>query len=127
MKYLIDSDIIINYLKGKSPAIALFQNLSVANLGVSVITVAEVLEGVSASPKRLEEAERVLSHFIIFNMDMKIAKEFAIQRLRLRKAGNLIDNMDLFIASTALAHNLTLITGNIKDFEKIKDLKILDR
>jgi hypothetical protein len=34
--------------------------------------------------------------------------------------------MDMLIAATAMAHGLTLVTGNVKDFKKIEGLKVYD-
>ena len=51
--------------------------------------------------------------------------KFAKLRAGLRKEGNLIDNMDLLIAATCLVNKLTLITGNVKHFQRVPGLKIL--
>ena len=42
----------------------------------------------------------------------------------LSKNGIIIDDMDLLIASTAITHNLTLVTNNVRHFGRIKELEI---
>jgi len=42
----------------------------------------------------------------------------------LERKGNIIEDMDILIAATALSHNLILVTNNVKHFEKIKDLRM---
>jgi tRNA(fMet)-specific endonuclease VapC len=123
--FLLDSDILIDFLKGKAHAIKRLETLTQRSIAVSAITVAEVLEGTVDNPVRLQEALKALSKFQIISADFEIAQRFAQERKLLRKAGKLIDNMDLLIASTALVYNLTLITNNTKDFQRIKALKLL--
>ncbi|MCP5006045.1 MAG: type II toxin-antitoxin system VapC family toxin [Planctomycetes bacterium] len=55
----------------------------------------------------------------------EIAKIFGKVRGKLRKKGELIDNFDLMIASTALFHNLTILTNNRKHFERVDNLEII--
>lgn len=125
VKFLFDSDILITFLKGKELSKKTLLRLQdTSEIAVSVITIAEVLEGVVDNQKRLNQAKEFVSQFEIIGIDTNIAEEFASQRFSLRKSGNLIDNMDLLIAATALANNLILVTNNQKDFKKIKELKI---
>jgi predicted nucleic acid-binding protein len=51
-------------------------------------------------------------------------QQFAHIRGALRRTGNIISDLDILIAATAIQHNLTLVTRNIKDFERIPDLNI---
>lgn len=124
VKYLVDSDILISFLKGRKEAIDLLNKFDPESLAVSVITVAEVLEGLVHFPDEFRKTEESFEKFSIFEISMDVAKKFALLRNPMRKSGNLIDNMDLLIASTALVNNLTLVTNNQKDFKKIKELKI---
>jgi predicted nucleic acid-binding protein len=52
------------------------------------------------------------------------SKRYALLRRELARKGQLIDQPDLFIAATAIQHNLTLVTRNRKDFARIPDLKL---
>jgi tRNA(fMet)-specific endonuclease VapC len=53
-----------------------------------------------------------------------VAKQYARIRGELAWKGQLIDQPDLFIAAAAIEHHLTLVTGNLKDFARIPDLKL---
>lgn len=125
VKYLIDTDILASHFKGKEFATELIKKAGgIERVAISVITLAELLEGVVDLEDELIETEDVLSKTAVLNVDRNIALVFAKQRSQLRKKGTLIDNMDLFIASTALAHNLTLVTKNKSHFGRVEGLKI---
>lgn len=127
MKYLVDTDIVISYLKGIREAVTTLQKHE-GELAVSVITLGELLEGIYGQPKeneRLKWLENFLTGVNLLEVDRMAMEQFAQIRSNLRKRGMLIDNFDILIAATALAENLILITGNIKDFERIEKLQIL--
>ena len=122
MRYLLDSDAIIGYLKKRENWVTLLDSIDDSEKGTSIINIGEVLEGF---PKEKYVTFREFTDkMMIYNIDWKTAEIFAENRGRLRKKGQLIDNMDLFIASTCLANNLTLVTGNVQHFKRIKGLKI---
>lgn len=126
MKYLVDSDQIIWYLKGKPQTVEKLQSLK-GELAVSVISVGEVAEGVFGEKfeeKRRKGLENFLAGTKVLEINQEVIYRFAKLRSGLRKRGNLIDNFDLLIAATCLCHNLTLITGNKRDFSRIEGLKI---
>ena len=60
----------------------------------------------------------------ILNIDEETCKIFGKERGRLRAAGLMIGDCDLFIGATALRHNLTLLTNNRRHFERIEGLRI---
>lgn len=127
MKYLVDTDIVISYLKGIKEAVTILQKHQ-GELAVSVITLGELLEGIHGQPKeneRLKWLENFLTGVNLLEVDRMVVEQFAQIRSNLRKSGLLIDNFDILIAATALAENLVLITGNIKDFERIEKLQVL--
>lgn len=127
MKYLVDTDIVISYLKGIKEAVTTLQKHE-GELAVSVITLGELLDGIYGQPKeneRLIWLENFLTGVNMLDVDQEVMEQFAKIRSNLRKRGLLIDNFDILIAATALAENLILITGNIKDFERIEKLQIL--
>ena len=120
MKYLVDSDYVVDYLKGRSAAVTLLDDLFSDGLAISIITFAEVYEMLEGHPRR---------YLVLFNVDVlgineTIAKEFARIRGDLRARGELLPHPDVFIAATALYYDLTLLTRNIKHFERISDLSL---
>jgi predicted nucleic acid-binding protein len=62
-----------------------------------------------------------VSGYTIIPATEPTASRFAQLRALLRKQGNSIQDVDLLIAATALTHDLTLLTRNIKHFERIPD------
>ncbi len=126
--YLLDSDWVIDYLKGvQSIAGQLATLVTASRLCISVITYGEVLEGVLYS--RMPEHHRAaLDEFValteILPIDWKVAERFADLRGRLRRQGQLLDNLDLLIASTAMQHDLVLLTRNSSHFARIEGLRL---
>lgn len=121
--YLLDSDYLIDILKGKNNVKITVEKIQKEKLFTSVICVAEVLEGLIIEHDE-EKFLGALNIFQIIDVNYSIVEIFAKIRRDLRKKGKLIDNFDLLIASTCLVHNLTLITGNISHFKRIPKLKI---
>ena len=129
MKFLADTDWIINFLRGHQQTVEILSWLYDEGLGISVITFSEVYEGIYRfENEKRDELEENFHDFLrgvqILNVDENIAMIFAEQRAKLRRENKLIDNFDLLIGSTALFYNLELLTNNVKHFERIKTLRI---
>jgi predicted nucleic acid-binding protein len=60
----------------------------------------------------------------LFPITRSIARQFALIRGDLRAKGLLIPDPDLYIAATAIHHNLTLVTRNLKDYDRIPNLDL---
>jgi tRNA(fMet)-specific endonuclease VapC len=54
----------------------------------------------------------------------EIARQYAVEKVKLRRKGMLIDDFDLLIATTALEKNLILVTENIRHMDRIPGIKI---
>jgi len=127
ISYLIDTDWVIDFLKGKEEVKKKISSLYEKGLAISVISLSELYEGIYGSENKeshLESLENFLKGVFILEINEEIAKIFGKERANLRKTGKLIDNFDLMIASTCLYYNLNLLTNNIKHFERIENLKI---
>ncbi len=128
MKYLIDTDWIIFGLRGEKNIVSKLFELREDGLAISVISLAELYEGVYRSADPVSN-ERSISDFLtgvsVLEITNDICKIFGKQRAKLRKEGRLIGDLDLLIASTCLYHGLILITNNIKHFELVEGLNIL--
>ncbi len=74
---------------------------------------------------RLEETETFVSTFEILNFDEKAAKVAGQIEKNLKGRGVLISREDIFIAATAMVNNCALATLNVKDFSRIKGLKLV--
>lgn len=124
VKYLIDSDILIDFLNNKKDSVKLIGGFKESEMSISAITFAEVLEGLVDDSKKYLNVKKGLKRLSILNVDIQIAEKFASVRARLRKQGQLIENMDIFIAATAITCGTILVTRNIKHFKRIKGLKL---
>ena len=103
-------------------------NIGVENCFLSEISLAELKYGALYSQKPEKhnlEIENLLKVVGVIPITTAIDL-FAEEKARLRKAGKMIDDFDLFIGCTAIVNNLTLVTNNIKHFERLQNLKIED-
>ncbi len=126
MRYLLDTNICIYFLKGKFDLVKKFDEVGFENLYVSEITVAELKYGASKS-SRPEKNKPVINNLIGKFKRIPIYRSldiFADEKARLRKEGNIIDDFDLLIGSTAIANDMVLVTNNEKHFNRLYNLKI---
>jgi tRNA(fMet)-specific endonuclease VapC len=129
VRYLVDSDWLINAATGLPGAQRILDGLSDKGLAVSIIAVAEVYEGAFGTPSpqaTLAGLRDFLSDFAILPLTDPIVEHFARMRAALRKQGRLIPDMDLLIAATAIEENLTLVTRNARHFERIVGLRLVN-
>lgn len=127
LHYLIDTDWVIHYLHAHAAIVARLDELQLQGLGLSIISLAELYEGIYYS-RDPEGDEQDLNNFLrgvtVLDIDEAIAKIFGRERGRLRATGTLIGDLDLLIGATALHHNLTLLTNNRSHFERIEGLRL---
>ncbi len=127
MRYLLDTDWIINLLAGKAAAEAKIQHLDPEEIVISLVTVAEIYESAFtyANPEAHIQAFRsFLDNFHLLSLNLPIIEKFAEVRAYLRRRGQLIADFDILLAATALHHDLIVLTFNKKHFERIPDLKL---
>jgi tRNA(fMet)-specific endonuclease VapC len=125
--FLIDTDWVIEHLRGRRPVTQRLRQLEEQGLAISVITLAELWEGVyySRDPARSQAGlEEFVSGVAVLGLDEEICRRFGRLRGSLRKQGKLIGDFDLLIAGSALEHQLTLLTNNRRHFENIEELRI---
>ena len=128
MSFLVDTDICSAYMKGNRHVWQRFMQYR-GQLQVSAITVGELFTWAlraKASPKRLQTLLDLLSDATVLDMTLDVGRKFGEVRAGLLDAGLATPEMDLFIAATALVHDLTLVTHNVQDFALIPGLMIQD-
>jgi predicted nucleic acid-binding protein len=126
-EYLIDSDILIYFLKGRQEVVEKLSHIPIDYLYISRINYTELIYGAynsSKIDKNLKIIEPFLSSFKILEFTQISSIIFAKEKARLKKNGNIIADMDLMIASIAIANNCTLISNNFKHFERVQNLKL---
>jgi tRNA(fMet)-specific endonuclease VapC len=127
MMYLVDTDWIVAYLKGRSEATQLLSGLAPAGLAISLITYAEIYEGIyfGQNPTKQEQGFlSLLTRVTVLPLTEESMKRFATLRGELRAQGLLIGDLDLLIAATAIQHHLVLVTRNLRHFQRIPGLSL---
>lgn len=125
--YLLDTSVIIDYLKGKEDAVILLNSLE-GELTSSYICLAELYEGIYRVTQKEKVEEAVKTYFsslaTIYGIDAEVSQTFGKLRASLKKKGVIIEDLDLFIAATCIVHDLEIVTLNKKHFAHIEKLKI---
>ena len=126
-RYLVDTDWVIHWLNGHAKIRRRLDEVKEEGLGLSVISLAEVYEGVYYGRNR-RVAEEGLRDFLtgadLLSVDQATAEVFGRERGRLRAARKIIADFDLMIAATALRHGLTLLTNNRRHFDRVEALRL---
>lgn len=128
--YILDTNICIFAIKKKFPE--LLDKISVRlNDGVfiSSLTVAELEYGVSNSLYPEKNRIALLEFLSIFNiLDFREtdAVPYGIIKTNLRRNGNVIGPIDMLLAAQGISNNMTMVTNNIKEFQRVEGLKIED-
>jgi len=126
MKFLLDSNICIHFLRGKYDIIEKLNEVGIDNCAISEITLAELVFGAEKSdnPKKnhklVEKFIGQLSILPIFDAIHTYGKEKA----RLQSEGKMISDFDLLIGCTSIENDLIMVTENIKEFDRIKGIRI---
>lgn len=124
-KVIVDTDIIIDYLKKRQPGAELLKKAYLKyKIHVTSITIYELLYGVQKSGKTAL-IDRLLKYVTVIPLDEAAAREAAVLHYTLKSKGMDIGVKNSFIAGICEAHNLPLLTGNIRHFSRIPNLKIL--
>lgn len=127
MAYLLDADWAIHALAGHGPAVTTMDRLAPAQIRMSLLTVGEVYERAfeSVHPEaHLDAFRRFLRPFRLLGIDEPIVVRFAEVRSLLRRRGELISDFDIMLAATALHHDLTVLTFNIRHLGRVPGLRL---
>ena len=128
--YLLDTNIVSYWMRGDKKVIERLKSHAPSELALSAITLAEILYGIEKSPAKKRERhhkiQQITSLLHLYTFDEKAAQEYALVRSELEESGRPISERDTQIAAVALAHQLTLVTHNVKEFGRIARLKVED-
>ena len=125
--YLLDTDTIIYIFKGH---VAVKKNLERHfhdPIKISVITLLELYYGAYKSQKvstNLAKIKALENSLEIIPLSKEIGEIFGLHKASLERDGAPLDDFDLILGSSALVHNLVLLTNNVKHFQRIEGLKI---
>jgi len=122
MTTFLDSNILIEILKNKKKPVAKKHYV------INPIVYAEVLYGLLYIKKKPSEFDEFLGrHNIeILNIQRKTAEIYTTLKLELNRKGSPIEDNDLLVAASCLEYDIPLVTGNVKHFDRIRELKVLE-
>ncbi|HPJ40345.1 MAG TPA: type II toxin-antitoxin system VapC family toxin [Spirochaetota bacterium] len=127
MKYLLDTNICIHYLNGTSLSVReRLQTLSPRDIALCAVVKSELLAGAYKSAVYDKVRSRLDVFFHAFEslpFDDIAADIYGKVRSDLEQVGMVIGPYDMQIASIAIAHNLTLVTHNTREFSRIQNLR----
>ena len=128
MRYLLDTNICIYFSKRNHPGLlAKLAKIPVDEAGISVVTYGELVYGAFKSERRKENLHTIGEFIEAFQpLPLPVAAGQAYGRIKenLRAKGQIIGENDLWIASHALAEDYILVTNHMREFNRIKGLKI---
>jgi tRNA(fMet)-specific endonuclease VapC len=128
--YILDTNICIYIIKKKTETVlSKLKRNRKKGLYISTITLAELEFGnANADSSYKERNQLALLEFLsimgIKHFDEKAAKEYGIIKKDLKDKNCLIGPFDMLIGAHAKSLNMTLVTNNVREFERIKDLRI---
>ena len=123
--FLLDSDTVIDVLRGRARVIDRLARISPDDVSISAITVAELWLGVlksGLSPRRVRATESFIEQTRVLSFDKDAARKHA--RIRLEITAQPIGPHDLQIAATALVHDMTLVSSNVREFTRVPGLRV---
>ena len=125
-KFLLDTCTCISMLRNEGFVRETLRRVGVKNCYISEITVAELYFGVAKAEnkkRKLEDIEKIQKLFRVIPVYSSF-KEYGEIRFTLEHSGMRVDQFDLLIGATALHHQMTLVTSNIKHFNRIQGINI---
>jgi len=127
LRYLLDTNIVIYVIKRRPlSALALF-NENAGHMAISSITLAELMHGAeksNAPTRSLAAVEDFCSRLQVLPYGPKAAMHYGNIRARLETRGQTIGVNDLHIAAHARGEGLTLVSNNLREFERVEALQL---
>ena len=128
VRYLLDTDLCIYMIRHKpEQLLRRLTSLPVGDVGISSITAAELQYGVQRSSRPEQNAEALilfLLPLVIADFDYQAAEVYGRIRARLENDGKPIGPLDTLIAAHAASMDATLVTNNVKEFDRVPKLRI---
>ncbi|MBI3942604.1 MAG: type II toxin-antitoxin system VapC family toxin [Chloroflexi bacterium] len=130
MRLLLDTNICIYIIRRSPPHLSnKLAQYTPSDVGISAITVAELYLGVykSSQPFRNQQAlDQFVIPLTVVDFDMDAAITYGRLRAYLEGQGTPLGSLDMLIAAQALSRDLTLVTHNTREFERVPDLIVED-
>ncbi len=128
MRYLLDTNICSYILKNRPVLVKQkFDEVGAEHLCISSVVLAELYYGAARHPKSViirKEIDDFVSRLVVFAWDEHAANHYGAIRAALEKTGTPVGAMDMLIAAHALSMGATLVTNNLREFERINGLLV---
>jgi tRNA(fMet)-specific endonuclease VapC len=127
LKHILDTNIAIYVIKRRPVEALKTFNQQAGQLCISSITLAELMHGVEKSARpdhNLRQVEDFASRLVVLEYGNKAAAHYGDIRAALERKGAPIGVNDLHIAGHARSEGLTLVTNNLKEFERVEGLRL---
>jgi tRNA(fMet)-specific endonuclease VapC len=130
MKYMLDTNMLIYFLKQKPPSVALrIDSLLLEDeICMSFISFAELLKGAEQSSRKqqtIQNLDRLTRQIpVVYATNRSLCEHYAVQFSRLKAMGTPIGANDLWIACHALAERAVVVTNNTDEFARVSGLHI---
>ncbi|TAK48231.1 MAG: type II toxin-antitoxin system VapC family toxin [Saprospiraceae bacterium] len=128
MKYLLDTNIVAHFLRGAFQLDLKIREVGIQNCYVSEITLLELEYGVENSAPEWQVRQRTALNNFVAAFDGRILpirpafSIYAMNRVRLRKAGTPISDFDLLVGSTSIYQSMTMVSENISELSRIDEI-----
>ena len=125
---LLDTNILIHYLKGLESVVSRLQKASPREVAIPSVVAYEIEYGTlkTRSARRRAIVSELLAGFAQVPFDDAAARQAARIRVELETRGLVIGPIDLLIAGTALSRDAMLATNHLKEFSGLKGLRLSD-
>jgi tRNA(fMet)-specific endonuclease VapC len=127
--YALDTNTLVYLFKGTGRVGEHLLAESPADIAIPSVVLYELELGIALSnqpTKRRKQLDALLGAVVVLPFEVAAAKSAAHIESALRSAGTPIGSRDVLIAGTALAHQATLITHNVREFRRVRGLSVAD-
>lgn len=130
--YSLDTNVCVRILRNRPFLIGpLADRLNEAadSIAASTVVAMELLHGAAISDRpeqRREQVKRLLARMTVLDFDAEAAEHAAEIKANLKRRGELIGSNDVLIAGHARSRGLILVTGNLREFERVEGLRVED-
>lgn len=127
--YLLDTDTVIYILKGHPTVEQNLQGHPHDPIKLCVVTLMELYYGAYKSQKTAGNLARIRTletSLEIIPVGREVVEIFGMEKAKLERRGTPLEDLDLVLGCCALAHNLTLVTNNVRHFRKIESLRVVN-
>jgi tRNA(fMet)-specific endonuclease VapC len=127
LRYLLDTNLCIYVIKRRPESLLERFNQNAGHLAMSSITLAELIHGAEKSsdpPRSLAVVENFCSRLEVLAYGPKAAQHYGQIRAALERRGTPIGVNDLHIAAHARSEGLTLVSNNLREFERVEGLLV---